>query len=139
MAFLNCVVVVAPVMVRQSVPFCKTRPVPERPATVTPMATVPVLQVIWTLVTLADAVPLPPETVQVCVGGEGGVETDAKSSAFSDGGLESESAVAIDGEAVAAIILQHHPCAGHAGHRTADCEGTGTASSAPAAGVAAAR
>src|SRR5437762_5445131 len=75
MAFLNCVVVVEPVMVRKSVPFCKTRPVPERPATVTPMATVPVLQVIWTLVTLADAVPLPPETVQVCVGLEGGVET----------------------------------------------------------------
>src|SRR5437870_4406051 len=75
MAFLNCVVVVAPVMVRKSVPFCRTRPVPERPATVTPMATVPVLQVIWTLVTLAEAVPLPPETVQVCVGFEGGVET----------------------------------------------------------------
>jgi hypothetical protein len=39
------------------------------------MATVPTVHVIWTVVTLAVAVPLPLTTVQVCEGLEGGVAT----------------------------------------------------------------
>src|SRR5882724_9368960 len=59
MAVLNWEVVVVPVIVRNSVPFCRTRPVPVRPATVTPMAWVPVVHVTTTVVTVAVAVPLP--------------------------------------------------------------------------------
>ncbi len=76
MAVLNWEVVVVPVIVRNSVPFCRTSPVPERPATVTPMASVPVVQVTTTVVTVAVALPLKPATVQVCAAG--GTETVTK-------------------------------------------------------------
>src|ERR1700693_488999 len=64
------------VIARLSPPlFCRTRPIPSRPTTLPPMERVPVEHVIWTPVTLAIAVPLPPATVQVCGGVEGGVKT----------------------------------------------------------------
>src|SRR5260370_36630479 len=72
MAVLNWDVVVVPVIVRNSVPFCRIRPVPVRPATVTPMAWVPVVHVTTTVVTLAVAVPLPPDTVKLLDGAVGG-------------------------------------------------------------------
>ena len=56
--------------------FCRTRPIPRRPTTLPPMERVPVEHVIWTVATLAVAVPLPLATVQVCGGVEGGVEME---------------------------------------------------------------
>src|ERR1700736_4588376 len=82
MAVLNVVVVVVPVIVRNSVPFCRIRPVPESPATVTPMAWVPVVHVTTTVETFAVAVPLPPATVQVCGGVVGAAETVTKKGLF---------------------------------------------------------
>src|ERR1700736_1601793 len=74
-AVLNCVVVLVPLTGRNSVPFCSTRPVPERPETVTPIAWVPVVHVTATFVTLAVTVPLPPDTVHVCGGVVGAAAT----------------------------------------------------------------
>jgi hypothetical protein len=55
---------------------CRTRPTPDKPTTVPPIeAFPPVKQVIWMLVTLAVAVPLPLVTVQVCAGLVGWAET----------------------------------------------------------------
>src|SRR5258708_14608326 len=48
--------------------FCRTRPIPSRPTTLPPIESVPVEQVIWTLETLAVAVPAGLATVQVCGG-----------------------------------------------------------------------
>src|ERR1700676_4264787 len=48
--------------------FCRTRPIPSSPTTLPPMERVPVEQVIWTLETLAVAVPAGLATVQVCGG-----------------------------------------------------------------------
>src|SRR5882724_1733156 len=58
-------------IVRLSPPLsCKTKPVPVRPETVTPMVafTAAVVQATATLVTLAEAVPVPPVTTQFCAG-----------------------------------------------------------------------
>ncbi len=56
--------------------FCRTiEPELSRPETVPEMPNTPVTQLIATLVTLADAVPLPFVTEQVCCGVEGCVST----------------------------------------------------------------
>ena len=53
---------------------CRTRPEPVKPVTVPPIEAVPTVQVIATAVTLAVAVPVPPDIVHVCVG-VGGLKT----------------------------------------------------------------
>jgi hypothetical protein len=53
----------------------RTSPTPESPTTVTPIEAVPDEQVIWMLLTVALAVPLPLVTVQVCAGLLGGLVT----------------------------------------------------------------
>src|SRR5713226_7951711 len=55
--------------------FWRTSPVPDRPTAFPPTEAVPVVQVTCTVVTFAEAVPLPLVTVQVCAGPVGCVST----------------------------------------------------------------
>ena len=104
--------------------FCRTSPPPMRPETEPPIVRPFVPQLIWTLETLAVAVPLAFTTVQDWTGLEGCVLYCDDVSA-THGGLEGESAICRDGEIVSAIVLENHSSSKQADYRSADGLGRG--------------
>ena len=104
--------------------FCSTRPFPPRPEIDPPIVNLLASQLTTTVVTLAAmTVPVPPETVHVCDGCRRlALHGDREGRSLDNLRREHELAVRVDGDVVAALVLEDEARSEDALNRAADGE-----------------